>query len=118
MSLSGSARSVLISMSLKSQDFREELRVHQAANHLATKAVVDGMTLQLVHLEVPRPAEVNAQLSLAGAAVVLTDQEGPLPPPEPLHPGRGLVGGRGPRRGPGYGTGGRRKSTRDRPDQC
>lgn len=35
-----------ISMSLQSQDFREELGVHQAAEHLAANAVVDGMTLQ------------------------------------------------------------------------
>jgi hypothetical protein len=38
-----------ISMSLKSQDFREERRVHHTTDHLASEAVFDGMTLQQGH---------------------------------------------------------------------
>src|SRR5262245_51638746 len=60
-------------MTLKSQDFREKLRVHQAPDHLAAKAVVDGMTLQERHREAPEPAEIVAQCPLARAAVVLAE---------------------------------------------
>src|SRR4051795_2292481 len=60
-------------MSLKSQDFREELGVHQAADHLAPEAVVDGMTLQERHREAPQPTEIVAQRPLARAAVVLAE---------------------------------------------
>src|SRR5262245_1757374 len=60
-------------MSLKGQDFREELGVHQAAEHLAPEAVVDGMALQERHREAPQPAEIVAQRSLPRAAVVLAE---------------------------------------------
>src|SRR5262245_12740221 len=60
-------------MSLNSQDFREELRVHQAADHLAAEAVVDGMALQEAHREAPQPAQIIAQRALARAAVVLAE---------------------------------------------
>src|SRR5437763_14298972 len=58
-------------MSLKSQDFREELGVHHAADHLAAEAVVDGMTLQKGHCEAPQPTEIVAQRSLTRTTVVL-----------------------------------------------
>src|SRR6478736_3399848 len=77
-------------MSLKSQDFREELGVHQAADHLAAKAVVDGMTLQERHREAPQPTEIVAKRPLARAAVVLTEGHVQHPvhrldPPVPAH---------------------------------
>lgn len=43
---------------LKSQDFREELRVHEAPDHLAPDAVLDGMALQQGDREPPQPTQV------------------------------------------------------------
>src|SRR3982751_5383729 len=60
-------------MSLKSQDFREELGIHHAAHHLAAEAVLDGMTLQKGHREAPEPTEIVAQRALARATVVLAE---------------------------------------------
>jgi transposase len=62
-----------ISMLLKSQDFREEARVHQAPHHLAAEAVLDRMTLQERHGEAPQPTQVVAKSPLAGAAVILPE---------------------------------------------
>lgn len=41
------------SMWLKRQDFRQEVRVHHAADHLAAKAILDGTTLEQGHREAP-----------------------------------------------------------------
>ena len=45
-----------VSNSLKSQDFREEVCVQHAADHLAPDAVLDGVTLQQGHREASEPA--------------------------------------------------------------
>src|SRR3954470_5448971 len=60
-------------MLLKSQDFREEVRVHHAPHHLTAEAVLDRMTLQERHCEAPQPTQVIAERALAGAAVVLAE---------------------------------------------
>ena len=62
-----------VSMSLKCQDFRQERRVHQAADHLATEAVFDRMTLEEGDREALEPAEIVAQCGLPGATVVLAE---------------------------------------------
>src|SRR5674476_411986 len=59
------------SNSLKSQDFRKEVGVHHAPDHLSPKAVLDGMTLEKCHRESPQPTEIVAQRSFANATVVL-----------------------------------------------
>src|SRR5674476_220046 len=59
------------SNSLKSQDFRKEVGVHHAPDHLSPKAVLDGMTLEKCHCKSPQPTEIVAQRSLASATVVL-----------------------------------------------
>src|SRR3954453_17033758 len=58
-------------MSLKSEDFREELGVHHAPDHLAAEAVFDRMTLQKSHREPPQPAQIVAESPFPRAAVVL-----------------------------------------------
>src|SRR5438445_615028 len=60
-----------ISMWLKSKDFRQEVRVHHAAEHLSTKAVLDGMTLEQRHREASQPTEIVAECSLSRPALIL-----------------------------------------------
>src|SRR3954468_21722744 len=62
-----------ISMSLESQDFREERRVHHATDHLAAKAVFDRVTLEQGHGEAPQPTEIVAQGTFASAALILAE---------------------------------------------
>src|SRR3954454_16159679 len=60
-------------MSLESQDFREERRVHHATDHLAAKAVFDRVTLEQGHGEAPQPTEIVAQGTFASAALILAE---------------------------------------------
>jgi Transposase DDE domain len=62
-----------ISMLLKSQDFREEGRVHHAPHHLAAETVFDRMTLQERHGEASQPTQVVAQRAFTGATVVFSE---------------------------------------------
>src|SRR3990172_2000492 len=59
-----------VSNSFQRQDFGEELCVQHTTDHLAAKAILDGMALEKSHREAPQPAEIVAQRSFARAAVV------------------------------------------------
>src|SRR5271166_1072018 len=67
----GHAQGQRISISLNRQDFRKELRVHHAPNHLAAEAVFDRMALEKRHCEASQPAQIVAECSFTCAAVVL-----------------------------------------------
>ena len=60
-----------ISISVNCQDFRKELGVHYAPKHLASETVFEGMTLEQRHGEASEPAQIVAQCSFAGSAIVL-----------------------------------------------
>src|SRR4051812_18785663 len=62
-----------VSNSLKSQDFGEEVRIHQAADHFAPDTILDGVTLEQRHREAAQPAQVVPQRALPGAAVILAE---------------------------------------------
>ena len=59
---------------LSCKDFGKEVGVVTTAEHLATKAVIDGMAFESRDGKSSQPTEIVAQRAFAGAAIILPER--------------------------------------------